>query len=232
MESQRLTVWMPVLGLVVLSLGWQAAFAQPPGEQLIDQVIQAYRDIQQYDATLHLAMRQTQGRWTSSQEGDFLVVLDRPGNRLLIDAPDQFLVTDGQKLYYRSTQLPGKHLELDVTAPLTCEWIAQQVPTVAFPSVPTDFAFLLSDDPLAFVSQGAAGDPSTLPPDPEDPEQHPRIQSALQAGILTLTIDPKTYLIDKAVVDVDAIALGLMRGTTMTYTFDKSEATTNSPATA
>ena len=220
MKFQRSIVWMPALGLAALSLAGLPATAAPPGEQLIDQVVKAYKDIQQYDATLRLTMSQTQGRWTSSQEGEFYIALDRPGNRLLIDSPDQLLVADGQTLFYRNPRLPGKHLQIDATAPLTSQWIVQQVPAVVFPSVPTDFAFLLADDPLAFVSQGAAGAPATLPPDPDDPMKRPRIQAALQAGTLTLTTDPKTHLIDKAVVDVDTAALGAPADTTMTYTFD------------
>jgi thiol-disulfide isomerase/thioredoxin len=220
MKFQRSIVWMSALGLAALMLAGLPATAAPPGEQLIDQVVKAYKDIQQYDATLRLTMSQTQGRWTSSQQGEFFIALDRPGNRLLIDSPDQLLVADGQTLFYRNPRLPGKHLQIDATAPLTSQWIVQQVPAVVFPSVPTDFAFLLADDPLAFVSQGAAGAPATLPPDPDDPEKRPRIQAALQAGTLTLTIDPRTHLIDKAVVDVNTAALGAPADTTMTYTFD------------
>ncbi len=222
MKSQRSAAWMSVLGLVFLSLGWQAATAEPPGEQLIDQVVKAYQDIQQYDATVHVAIRQTQGRWSSTQEGDLFFAVDRPGNRLLLDVPDQFLVVDGKTLLYKSPRLPGKHLQIDAPSPLTSEWIAEQVPNLTFPSVPTDFAFLLSRDPLAFLSQGAAGTPATLQPDPQDPKARPRIRSALQTGTVTLTIDPATHLIDKAVVEVDASALDPRADSTMSFsiTFD------------
>ncbi len=206
-----------------------AAAAAPPGEQLIDKVSQAYRDIDQYDATLHLTIAQTQGRWTNSQTGDIYIALDRAGNRLLIDSPDQFLVADGQKLFYRHAQIAGKHLELDAVSPLTCEWIVQQAPLMAIPSAPTDFAFLLATDPLSFVSEGAAGAPATLPPDPDDPQKRPRIEAALQAGTMTLTIDPGTHLIDQAVINVDTTTMNVPSGTTMSYTFDIEVHSTSQP---
>lgn len=229
MKSQRTAAWISVLGLLALMLSWQPALAAPPGEQLIDQVTKAYQDIQQYDATLHMKMSQSHGRWTSSQEGDFYIAMDRPGNRLLIDTPDQLLVVDGQSLFYKTPKLPGKHLQVDATTPLTGEWIVQHVPSLIYPAVPTDFAFLLSSDPLTFLSQGAAGSTATLPPDPNDPLQRPRIQGALQVGTMTLTINTTTHLIDKTVIDVDAAALGAPFGTTMTYAFDIQVHTTDQP---
>ncbi len=220
MMNDRTTPRITVIWLLLGIAAYQPVHAAPPGEQLMDKVTQAYQDIQQYDATVRLSMQQTQGRWTSAQEGDVYIALDRPGNRLLIDTPDQLLIADGKKVYFRHTQIPGKHLEISTVSPLTSEWITQHMPTLAFPSVPADLAFLLSPDPLAFISQGAAGDPATLPPEVDDPEKRPRIRSAIQAGTVTFTIDPATYLIDKAVVDVDTAALGGKPGMTMAYVMD------------
>jgi peroxiredoxin len=219
MNSSR---WI-ALGLclcLVTAGGVSTAAAAPPGEQLIDKVTQAYRDIDQYDATLRLTISQSRGRWTNSQVGDIFIALDRPGNRLLVDTPDQRLVADGQKLFYRFSNIPGKHLEAAAVSPLTCEWIIQQAPPMAFPTTPADLAFLLATDPLSFVSDGAAGAPATLPPDPADPLNRPRIEIALQAGTMTLTIDPATQLIDKVFVDVDTAAMNVPFGATMSYTFD------------
>lgn len=206
--------------LILTTIVARPAIAQPPGEQLIDKVKQAYRDINDYDATLHLAMVQKQGRWTVTQAADYFVVFDRPTNRLSIDGPDQLVVCDGKKMFYRTSNIPGKHLEIDMTGPVTAEWLLQQAPNLIYPAFPTDVSFLISDDPLQFVSQGAAGSPATLPPDPDDPQKRPRIESALQAGKLILTIDPTTFLIDKAVVQVDTVQLNLALGTELSYTFD------------
>jgi len=219
MKTRRMIAWVPALCLV-LGGGWFLAIAAPPGEQLIDQVTQAYRDIQQYDADMHFEMTQTQGRWTSTQSADFHVAVDRPGHRVLIDGPDQLLVADGPKLYYRHVQMPGKHLELDVTSPLTFEWIIQQAPFMAQPILPTDAAFLLSADPLAVISDGASQAPASLPPDPDDPAKRPRVQVALQAGDMVLTVNHETHLIDKAVVNVDTAMLGAGSDMTMTYVLD------------
>ena len=219
--NHRSTVWMLALCLGTFAWAAQPASAAPPGEQLIDKVAKAYQDLQQYDATAHLKMSQTQGRWTSSQEGDIYIVLDRPAKHLLIDAPDQLLVLDGQTLYYKNTRIPNKHLEIPVApTSFTGTWILEQAPALAYPMVPTDFAFLLADDPIALISQDAAGEPATLPPDPDDPKKRPRIQSALQVGMMTLTIDPSTYLIDKVVVDLDAAAMGGPADMDMSYQLD------------
>jgi len=218
MKFQRSTAWTSVFCLVIAG-GVSRAVAAPPGERLIDKVVKAYQDIQQYDATLRIDISQPQDRWTITRTGEYRVKFDRPANRLLIDTPDQLAVADGQSFYYANPRLPGKHLKIDTTSPVTCEWIVQQVPFMAFPSISPDVAFLISNDPLGFMSAGAAGDPATLPPDPDDPQKRPRIQSALQAGTLTLTIDPKTHLIDKAGISVDAAALG-SPGMTLTYNFD------------
>lgn len=215
--------------LVMTLLCQPAAAQQPPGEQLIDRVFQAYSQLDHYEANIRLTMAQTQGRWTTARSGDTFVALDRPGKRLLIDTPDQLLVSDGHTLLYRHTQIPGKHLEVDINSPLTCEWLVQQSPYMAFPSIPTDIAFLLATDPLAFISEGAAGAPATLPPDPDDPQKRPRIEIALQTGTMTLIINPATHLIDKTVVDVDTSTMNAPPGTTMSYTFDIEVLNTDKP---
>lgn len=214
---------------LVMAGASSTTIAAPPGEQLIDKVAQAYRDIEQYDATLRLTIAQDRGRWISSQVGEFKLAVDRPGNRLLIDSPDQHLVADGQKLYYRHRKIIGKHIEIDAVSPLTGEWIIQQVPVLAFPETPTDVAFLLATDPLAFVSEGVAGAPATLPPDPDDPQKRPRIEVALKMGTMTLTINPATNLIDLYVVAVDPIAIGASPDMNMSYSFDINVHSTDQP---
>ena len=219
MKNQRPAAWLTGVCLVISALCGQA-LAAPPGEQLIDKVLNAYRGLEHYDATLHLTMTQTQGRWTATQQADYFVALDRAGNRLQIDAPGQLLVVDGQKLFYRTDEMPGKHLDIAAVTPLTCMWIIQQAPGLTFPAIPTDVAFLLAEDPVTVVSQGVAGAPATLPPDPEDPQQRPRVRFAVRSGTMTLTIDPATHLIDRVVIDADTAAMGAPTGVTMSYAFD------------
>lgn len=229
MIFHRSAAWGWGIGFIVLAMVYPPATAAPPGEQLIDRVSKAYRDLDYYDATLHMTLAQTQGRWTNAMSGDIFISLDRPGNRLLVDMPDHLLVADGQKLFYRNAGIAGKHLEIDTSSPLTCEWLVQQVPELAYPATPTDLAFLIATDPLAFVSSGAAGAPATLPPDPDDTQNRPRIEVALQAGTMTLTIDPGTHLIDKAVIDVDTTTMNAPPGSGMSYTFDIKVNSTDQP---
>lgn len=219
MNDQHRAVWITGACLVI-SVLCGSAVAAPPGEQLLDKVIKAYHDLEHYDATLRLTMSQTQGRWTATQQGDCFVALDRAGDRLLIDAPGQRLAVKNQKLFYRSDEMPGKHLDIAAVTPLTCQWVMQQSPGLSFPAFPTDVAFLLADDPIAVISQGTAGAPATLPPDPEDALQRPRIRFPVQLGTMTLTIDPATHLIDRVVIDADTAAMGAPAGVTMSYAFD------------
>ncbi|MDX1495762.1 MAG: FtsX-like permease family protein, partial [Longimicrobiales bacterium] len=59
---------------------------------------------------------QMEGRWQLIQR--FRVAFDRSGNKLLIDRPDLLLVCDGQMLFVRSEQFPGRHLEMDADQPV------------------------------------------------------------------------------------------------------------------
>ncbi|GAB4193255.1 MAG: hypothetical protein Kow00105_07380 [Phycisphaeraceae bacterium] len=223
------------LRLVLVLVSWMMLsshsemVAQPPGDQLIDRVIAAYADLQQYDATLHLAMRYTQVRWTTSQEGDYFIAFDRPTGRIVIDTPEQLAVTKDGKFFYRTSQIPGRHLEIQAPTPLTYEWIIQQAPDIAFPALPPDVAFLIGEDPLAFLNQGGQAAPVLLPPDPKDPKQRPRIRGTNQMGTMTLSIDPVTYLIEQVVVEVDPAVIGAPAELGMTYTFDITPHSTNQP---
>lgn len=231
MKPPRATTWASVPWLLLLAMVCHPAAAAPPGEQLIDKVTQAYQDVQQYDATLRFQMRQSEGRWNNIREAEFYIVLDRPANRLLIDSPDQRLVIDGTTLLFKSPQLPGKHLAVPLNAdnPLDATWILQQAPPLIYPSLPTDFAFLLADDPIAYISQDASGKPITLPPAEDDPDKRPRIQGALQNALMTLTINPTTYLIDHAIIEFDTAAMGAPAGTEMSYRFDFDVHATDQP---
>lgn len=218
------------LSLLITGLSARPVPAQPPGEQLIDKVNAAYRAIQQYDATATLKMRQSDGRWTNSREGDFFLAFDRSANQLLMDMPDQLLVIDGKALYYKTPQIPNKHLVIPIDQDgLRIDWIIEQVPPLVMPMVQTDFAFLLADDPLAFISNDAAGEPVTLPPDEDDPQKRPRIQSAMQEGLMTLTINPETYLIDQVVVELDTAMMGAPAGMSMFYVLDVEVHSTGEP---
>ena len=206
-----------------------AVFAAPPGQQLTDQVKQAYQNTDQYDATVRFQLAQIQGRWTITQAGDYFIAVDKSKDSFVLDAPDQLLVADGDNLYYRNEQLPGKHLQAELPDDLTMEWVLEQVPYVTQPLLPTDIAMLLATDPFAVISDGASQTPATLPAAENDPKSRPRIQIAMQAGTLTLTINPDTYLIDSAVVDVDTTMLGAPAGTSMSYRMDFDVHGTNQP---
>ena len=220
MKTLRSMPRTSALSLLLVALFCLPATAAPPGEQLIDKVFKAYQDVLQYDATMHLAMRQPRGKWTSSLEGDVHVVLDRAANRIRVELPDQLLVVDGKTLFFRNDGMPGKHLAVPIPAKLNYEWIVQQIPSMSFPFGPTDLALLLSDDLPSFLSQAQSGEPAMIQSNPNDPAQRPRIQMALPVGLMTLTLDPKTHLIDQAVIVIDPAAAGASGPTDVVYTFD------------
>ena len=206
-----------VPSLAVLSL-IIPAFAAPPGDRLLDQVTQAHRDTQQYQAVIHLEMNQNQGRWRSTQATEIPLALDRESSRLVVDKPDMLLVVD-DKLRLKSDQLPGRHLEVDRPEPLTYEVVTQEVPFIAQPAMPV-LAFLLSPDPVSAISEGASNTATTLDPEPQDQAQRPRLQFKSNDATYTLSINPETHLIERAVIDVDPAAMGGQPGQSLQVTYD------------
>ena len=236
MKPLRPTPRTSALSLLLVALCYWPAQAQPPGEQLIDKVTAAYRDIDQYDVTMRLQLRETRERWTHTRQTEIFFVFDRSANHLFMDMPYQRVAVDGSHFRYKAQQFPGRHVEIPIGSdPLDVFRIFQQVLTPAYPIYPViqpDLAFLLSDDPLdslVFLGDNAAGKPVTLPPDENDPHNRPRIQVALPQILATLTINPNTYLIDKAVFDFDTASMGDRIVTTMAYIMDFTIHSTNEP---
>ncbi len=236
MKPLRPTPLTSALSLLLIALFCLPTSAAPPGEQLIDKVIAAYRDIDQYDATMRLQIRETRDRWTHTRQTEFFLVFDRSVNHLFMDMPYQQVAVDGSHLRYKGQQFPGRHVEIPIGSdPFDVFRIVQQTLAPNYPIYPViqpDLAFLLSDDPLVSLvlfSQNAAGKPVTLPPDENDPQNRPRIQVAVPQILATLTINPDTHLIDKAVFDFDTASMGSPVVTTMAYIMDFTIHSTGEP---
>ncbi|MEZ6190885.1 MAG: TlpA disulfide reductase family protein [Phycisphaerales bacterium] len=228
MKNRRPAAWITGVCLVISAL-CGPAHAAPPGEQLADKMFNAYQDLDQYDATVHLAMRQLQGKWTSSLEGDVHIVLDRANNRLRVEFPDQLLVSDGKTLYYNNDGMPGKHLAISVPAEIDYPWLVEQVPSMSFPFGPIDLVLLLSDDLPSFLAMAESGEPAMIQPDPDDPAQRPRVQLGLPMGVMTLTLDPKTNLVQQAALAINPASAAQYGGQGVVYTFDFKINSTDQP---
>ena len=216
--------WSAV-SLLLIALGYLPTAAAPPGGELIDKVIAAYRDIQYYDATLHMESSQTSDRWTLTQSCEIYMVFDRSGNRVRIDMPHMLIVVDGQKLYCSMEYRPGMHLEIDAITLVTAEWLVKEVEVLMVNIVPTDLILLFAEDPVTLLSQSMIGAfptvaPMTIPPDPEDELQRPRIELELQVCKLILTINPQTFLADQALIEYDPTQIDPEDTSSRSVTFD------------
>ncbi|MCC6681802.1 MAG: TlpA family protein disulfide reductase [Phycisphaeraceae bacterium] len=207
---------LPMLAIACLSVTTargQEQAAQP--SDLIQQVRQAYADTQQYQATVQFTLTQKQPRVTSTQQFDIYVVFDRSGQSLVLDKPDMRVVIEGGRLKMRSDQLPSRYLDAEVPDPITLASIAQALPPALDPPM-VDVILLVGDDPAGMLDTLRAGEtPDTLIVD-------------LPMGVMTLHVDAKTHLIQKAVVDINMQGQGAA-GESVTLSYDYTIEKHNQP---
>ena len=202
------------------------ARADEAGDKLKAAVAQAYKDTTSYEAMTKFNMSQNKGRRILSQGiPDIRVVFDRAANRVLVDRPDVFCASDGDKIRARHEQVKDKFIETDVPKPLTLSGLSTAVPFLSRSPQP-DVAALLSEDPFAALCS-SIGDDATpvtefkaLPADPDDKEARPGLQMTTRSGVLTLRVDPKTNLVRTAVLDVDTVQMGWKPGETVQIRYD------------
>ncbi|HEX7009794.1 MAG TPA: hypothetical protein VF184_07425, partial [Phycisphaeraceae bacterium] len=219
-----------LLAVTVLALAWLSAplaWADPPGPELEGQVQQAYQQTQQYQATLTFQTQIEQGRWTTTRQGDVRVAFDRPGQRLMVDHPDFYLVVADGKLRLRSDQAPGRYVETALPSPLTYEAIIQAVPPLAGPPMP-DLAFLLSDHPVWAMAGQPSARAAVLPP-AEGSSTAPRLQIQADQGTVSLSIDPQTKLVTQAVSQLDTTAMGAASVDAVTFSMNYQVQKHNEP---
>ncbi|MEX0653335.1 MAG: TlpA disulfide reductase family protein [Phycisphaeraceae bacterium] len=221
---------MPTVTFVCLTvlLAGASIAASPPGDRLIDQVQEAYDQTNQYHATQRLEIREVSGRWTTVRSTDLTLAFDRENERLLLVRPDVTLVVNDGRLYLKSDDLAGRHLDTEAPSPLSYEALSQLVPVLGNPP-PIELAFLLADDPVAAMANGQQAHMETQAPAEGDDEQRQRLQMIAPPVSLTMSVDNDARLIESAVFDVDAAATGMAADDSFAMHLDFTLETHNEP---
>jgi len=183
MLTKQGAVWGVCL-VLMLSAG---AFAEDQTAKWRGRITEAYAQTRTYQAVITFESSMKDGRWRLVQS--FRVAFDRSGNKFLIDRPEDRLVCDGQRIYARSDNVPGRHLEANAPQPVGYDDMLRLAPFMRFPSLP-DVAMLLGDDPMAFSSSV-----TVLAPDPTDRRQRVRLRVDTVDGPVTYLVDGATGLI-------------------------------------
>ena len=202
MTRRRPLMFALILALLPLATGAGVARAEAPGQTLLDQVKQAYADLDHYDARVDFRVEQKTGRWLNTQATWYRIAFDRPTGRLLIDQSDFKLTADKSNLRMTSDQLSGVYLDATPPDPLTLQGLITAVPPLIKPML-VDAAFLLESDPIALITGGGTSLATPLGVDPNDPRQRPRLEVGTAEGQLVLSIDPQSKLITQAVFNLN-----------------------------
>jgi len=142
--SSRLNLLHFNVLLVIATLVPTTALAQDVSE-LRDRLLGAHKNIQIYQATIRHETVKDNGRWRLTRQFD--VAFDRSASSLRIDRPDMLLISDGRFLRYRSTMIPGRHLEQVLSEPLSNAFLTKAAPFLASHPMP-DVTLLLGSDPI------------------------------------------------------------------------------------
>lgn len=185
---------------------------------LLGRVKKAYRNANQYSATVTFSMNEKQGRWTNIQQAQYMIALDRQAKKLKIDHPFLSLVVDGRKFLLRSEDFPGAHLEVDAPVPLDYQGVMGEVmmgddqgpPECLLADPPVaDLAMLLARDPFSALAGEGAG--------AKVKEIDGRLEVTDAEGhTWAFHIDPKSNMIVRAVKTFDTGGIG---GMSYTYQF-------------
>lgn len=207
-----------VASLIICS----TTLGQAPGSTLLDQVKQAYQNVQQYDCKVIFKTEQKLGRWTNTQQTWLRTVFDRPGSRVMIDKPEFILVVVDDSIRLTSDQLAGRFLDAARPEKLTLTALITEVNMLAKPIL-IDMAFLLEDDPIDLLTSGGTSLATPLGVDPQDPQKRPRLQVGTAEGELTMYFDPKTLLLDQAIFDLNFQGTGPGDYARLVYDYEYAE---------
>ncbi len=179
-----------VASLLLLSL-INPASADPSGDALLSQVVNAYERTNTYEARIRYETRQTRGRWEHIQKTTFRIAFDRAGSRLLLDMPDVLLVVDGPILRLRVARIKERHLEIKTPIPLTYDAVTQILPTSLRPKL-VDLRLLLDGN----VKIGKTGSQVQAPdPDAADPDKRRMLAIPEEENSMLVRLDENTSLV-------------------------------------
>ncbi|MCC7192474.1 MAG: TlpA family protein disulfide reductase [Phycisphaeraceae bacterium] len=204
------------------------ANADAAGEAIKDTIAQAYAGIKTYSATVHFELRQTQGRWRTTQETEIKVAFDRKAGRLLIDKPDVIIAINHSKLFIKSSEegFEGRHVETtlstaDANASVLLEYeaLAKKMPFVAKPPL-WDLLFLIGDKPLESINDGESPDIVVPPAKEDDADKRPTITFDSKVGRVRIVADSTTHLIAEVTIDLPADTADEQTKASLYYRFD------------
>lgn len=195
--------WLVSVAVGLLLTGPAMGQADPPGQTQFHRVVEAHRAVQAVVLEVRFATYYCYPDETEFIDTGYRVALDRPGKRLRIDRPGYTLICDGVDILLVADALPGRHLRIPLSGPLTYERLVEVFPDLADPTAP-GLIMLLSDDPVAVLSDGQVQDTTTLGAPNVAGRPLLRFGLPMQLGRCELTCDGKTQLLDQALMEVDS----------------------------
>ncbi|MEM6756892.1 MAG: hypothetical protein AAF586_06965, partial [Planctomycetota bacterium] len=204
--------WAPISGILVAFVA--APVVAQPGERRIDRVQAAYADLDAYYADCAFEIVQRNGDWTNRRRATIEVAYDPADRRLLIDDPEALLVVRDNTLRARLHDQPTRYVEHDLPEGWRWSDLTDVAPVLIERPLP-DVAMLVDPAPIDALSDGFNERATPLTPEPDDPQQRPRLQFHTQEGVFTLALDPQT----QRVVAASHELAGMMPGEAVAETY-------------
>ncbi|MEM1210534.1 MAG: redoxin domain-containing protein [Planctomycetota bacterium] len=204
--------WAPISGILVAFVA--APVVAQPGERRIDRVQAAYADLDAYHADCAFEIVQRNGDWTNRRRATIEVAYDPTDRRLLIDDPEALLVVRDNTLRARLHDQPTHYVEHDLPEGWRWSDLTDVAPVLIERPLP-DVAMLVDPAPIDALSDGFNERATPLTPEPDDPQQRPRLQFHTQDGVFTLALDPQT----QRVVAASHELAGMMPGEAVAETY-------------
>ena len=205
LRNTALTRMFLMIAAVTLGLTVPAG-ADEAGERLLDEVVEAYRGLEGYRATVTMRAEGVEGG-----EASYSLVFDRGRGepRLLMDGPMGKLRVAGDELAFVPAQLGDgqRYLEAELAGDegdeggVSYEQMVVANPLVAM-SGAADLILLTSRDPVAWLSGFGEAKVETAGGEGEGTG----LVIRGEGGTLRLTLDPRTRLIRKMAVEPDPMA--------------------------
>jgi len=134
-----------------------ASAESPAASDAPSRLARTYAALQTYQSRVRLAIEHKRPRYSRIDRTDAFVALDRPNERLLVDAADWTLAVQGRTLQFVHAQLPGMHLETRIATPLRFWRLSRDVPPLRELPLP-DLLLLIDNQPWTTLLNGSIRD--------------------------------------------------------------------------
>lgn len=184
---------------------WALAAQAQPGTRLVDQVGEAYTELDAYRADCVYEIAMQNFNWVNRRRATIEVAFDPATRRLMIDDPEALIVVKDDTLLARRHDTPGHHVRHALDADWGWPELVEHAPVLAERPLP-DVAWLLESNPIDALSEGFNERATPLPPEPGD--DRPRLQFHAAQGVYTLAIDRDNSLLSAGSLDLAGTAPG------------------------